>query len=75
MSTRSIRTIARTSGSPRWHWTPAAPLRVILDRLLAWDARVRSRRQLTELDAHLRRDIGLERAEIDREAGKFFWQP
>jgi uncharacterized protein YjiS (DUF1127 family) len=42
--------------------------------LARWLDAARSRQTLEELDDHMLRDIGLTRAEAQREAGKFFWQ-
>ena len=39
-----------------------------------WLQRVRQRRQLQELSDHLLDDVGLLRADIDKEAEKPFWQ-
>ncbi|MFW5679116.1 MAG: DUF1127 domain-containing protein [Pseudomonadota bacterium] len=65
------------------NWTLTIPGRhvSVTDRVLAaigqallWYGRARERRALAELDDHLLRDIGVSRAEADREAGKPFWQ-
>ncbi len=37
--------------------------------------RHRDRQRLTHLDAHLLRDIGLDRQDAQRECAKPFWQP
>lgn len=39
-----------------------------------WSTRARTRRALLELDAHLLRDIGIDRGEAYREARRMFWQ-
>ncbi len=48
------------------------------DRLLAtlynWQVRISDRRQLRKLDERMLVDIGLNRVDIEREAGKPFWQ-
>ena len=48
------------------------------DRLLAqiytWQRRANDRRHLNQLDDRMLVDIGLNRADIDREIGKPFWQ-
>lgn len=46
----------------------------LTDQLLTWSQRARDRRALQTLDAHLLQDIGLSRADVERESGKFFWQ-
>ena len=40
-----------------------------------WRARARGRRLLAQLDEHLLRDIGIDRARVWQETGKWFWQP
>lgn len=42
-------------------------------RVLGWQDRARSRRQLADLDDRLLRDIGLSRADVSRETTKPFW--
>lgn len=42
-------------------------------RLRVWNQRVRSRRQLAEMDERLLRDIGLSTEQALHEAGKPFW--
>ena len=39
-----------------------------------WVVRAEGRRALRRLDLHLLRDIGLTRAQAQREAGKPFWE-
>ncbi len=39
-----------------------------------WDARRKTRRSLRNLDAHLLKDIGLDRLTAQAEATKPFWQ-
>ena len=38
-----------------------------------WDMKYRTRKQLLQLDAHLLRDIGIERSAADTEARRPFW--
>ncbi|HWG79218.1 MAG TPA: DUF1127 domain-containing protein [Stellaceae bacterium] len=40
-----------------------------------WQARIRSRRLLARLDQRMLRDIGIDRARVWQETGKWFWQP
>lgn len=44
------------------------------DLLLTWLERRRERRLLDRVSDHLLKDIGLSRAEVDREARKAFWR-
>lgn len=46
----------------------------LADWLLIWTQRARDRRALQTLDAHLLQDIGLSRADVERESAKYFWQ-
>jgi uncharacterized protein YjiS (DUF1127 family) len=45
------------------------------EALLAGAERARQRRQLGELNDYMLRDIGLTRADVDRETRKPFWRP
>jgi len=47
----------------------------LLARLFDWRERARRRRLLRELDDRMLRDVGLSRADVDRERVKHFWQP
>ena len=49
------------------------PLRV-LDTLAAWRDRASSRRALLTLDQRMLSDIGISRADAEREAGSPFWR-
>jgi uncharacterized protein YjiS (DUF1127 family) len=42
--------------------------------VLSWQERARQRRTLASLDDRLLRDIGIGRADVDRELRKQFWQ-
>lgn len=48
---------------------------MLADVLVVWLERARERRALCRLDDHLLKDIGLSRADIEREGGKPFWRP
>jgi uncharacterized protein YjiS (DUF1127 family) len=41
--------------------------------VLEWQERARQRYRLAELDDRMLKDIGLSRAEVNREVGKPFW--
>jgi uncharacterized protein YjiS (DUF1127 family) len=43
--------------------------------LLTWLERVRQRRHLGQLSDHMLKDIGLSRADVERETAKPFWRP
>jgi uncharacterized protein YjiS (DUF1127 family) len=47
----------------------------LVDGLLAWQERAESRRLLARLDDRLLRDMGVSRADVERECGKPFWRP
>ena len=64
-------------GSQGWIVAPAAdePGAGMAARLRQWLQRSRTRREITELDEHLLRDIGLTRFDAVAESRKLFWQP
>ena len=45
-----------------------------LIRLMRWHETARERRALLALSDHMLKDIGITRAEAEREAGRPFWQ-
>jgi uncharacterized protein YjiS (DUF1127 family) len=45
------------------------------DALLSWQYRAHERTHLMSLDDRMLRDIGLNRADVEHEAGKPFWRP
>jgi len=49
--------------------------RLLFNLVLDWQDRSRERALLATYDDHMLRDIGLSRADVDREARKPFWQP
>lgn len=55
------------------YWLMARGVTHAALRVLAWQDRARSRRQLANLDEYLLRDIGISRADMAREVGKPFW--
>ncbi len=46
----------------------------VLDTLAIWGSRSRERQQLSELSDRMLKDIGLTRAQVAVEVGKYFWQ-
>lgn len=46
----------------------------LLKMILVWQTRINDRRHLSRLDNRLLVDIGIDRADIEREAEKPFWQ-
>jgi uncharacterized protein YjiS (DUF1127 family) len=46
-----------------------------VDKIFLWQERAAQRAQLAGLEDHLLKDIGIGRAEADREAAKPFWRP
>lgn len=71
------------AGAGRRSWIGGARLRRIVAGLPArlaetwrlWRRRVRTRRQLAEMDAHMLKDIGLDANAVWREVDKPFWMP
>lgn len=47
----------------------------VFSTLLEWEERARQRRQLSELDNRMLKDVGLTRADVSRELEKPFWMP
>ena len=54
---------------------PGRLLERAADQLLVWHERARQRHQLASLDAHMLRDLGLARADVEAETAKPFWRP
>lgn len=54
--------------------TRSGLLAVVVDLLLDWQERARSRVLLGRLDDRMLRDIGITRADVDHEAAKPFWR-
>ena len=46
----------------------------LVDQLLTWQDRARERAHLRDLNDHMMKDLGLSRADVDREASKPFWR-
>ena len=49
-------------------------IRQILDLASGWRTHIRDRRRLTEFSDHLLDDIGVNRADIEREPSSSFWR-
>jgi uncharacterized protein YjiS (DUF1127 family) len=61
---------ARTGFGPR----PAGFLATVIDRVVEWQERSRSRVLLGRLDDRMLRDMGVTRADVDLEVTKPFWR-
>jgi uncharacterized protein YjiS (DUF1127 family) len=46
----------------------------LVDQIMLWQERGRSRRCLAALDDRMLRDIGIDRATAEREASRTFWR-
>ena len=55
-----------------WGWERG--LRAAVAKLLVWHRRLRTRRDLRELETHRLGDIGLTERDRRREAAKWFWR-
>ena len=53
----------------------AAWTRRAIELVLGWQEVARQRRALLALDEHLLKDIGITRADAEREASRPFWDP
>jgi len=53
---------------------PSRPRAGILATLRVWTERWRHRVRLRELDDSMLRDVGISRADVEREAAKPFWR-
>jgi uncharacterized protein YjiS (DUF1127 family) len=51
-----------------------AALSRLVESLTAWRARIRSRRLLASFDDRMLRDIGIDRARVERESSSSFWR-
>ena len=73
-------TISQCSGSKRSQFDyslKSAALHMLVwvfETVAIWHERAVQRRQLGELDDRMLRDIGIGRADAERESGKRFWQ-
>jgi uncharacterized protein YjiS (DUF1127 family) len=46
----------------------------LVELALVWLQRIRERRQLDSLGDHMLKDLGISRADVDREVSKPFWR-
>ena len=65
---------ARTGFGRRWRLELADGLIRAMEALLAWQTRAAERSQLAAMDDRLLRDVGLSRADVERERVKPFWR-
>ena len=64
----------RTPVTPALGEALASVLQQAVNRLLDWQERASQRRQLSALEPHLFKDIGVDPADAYREAAKPFWR-
>lgn len=67
-------TVLEDAGTALGAWLRALPGRLLV-ALFDWQQRAAQRRRLLQLDARMLADIGLSRADAEREAMKPFWRP
>jgi uncharacterized protein YjiS (DUF1127 family) len=60
----------RRRGRVAW----SAAIVSLVDQVMLWQERARSRRCLAALDDRMLRDIGIDRATAEREASQSFWR-
>ena len=70
-ATRTATALDRASATLVGH--TFAAVRTITAAMLAWQERVRNRRELAELDDRTLADVGLTRADIDEQVARPFW--
>ena len=58
----------------RTRYGVAEALTRCFDLIISWQDRAKQRRQLMEFDDALLKDIGISRADAEREANKPFWR-
>jgi uncharacterized protein YjiS (DUF1127 family) len=61
---RAVRFRARLDGALVW----------LVERVIAWRERARGRRLLASFDDRMLRDIGIDRARIEKESASSFWR-
>ena len=68
-------TLLRRRSLPRLPWfAPRSLVVELATAVLDWQERLRQRADLRGLDDRMLADLGLSRADIERECGKSFWQ-
>jgi len=67
-------TFMRSSGQSRAAQLRGEAFGEAIDTLTLWKARRRARRQLADLSDQMLQDIGVSRADVEREYGKPFWR-
>ncbi len=70
MATTTVDTVRRSSGPRR----VTSMIRAAFEAVLLWLTLGRERRHLAGLDDRMLRDIGITRADVEREYRKSFWQ-
>ena len=71
---RSFYSVIRYSGSYTIAQSILDGIWGIQNTLSAWSHRIKERRQLAQLDAHLLQDIGLEAWQVRQQVEKPFWR-
>ncbi len=67
-------TFMRSSGQSQAAQLRGEAFGEAIDTLTLWQARRRARRQLADLSDEMLQDIGVSRADVEREYGKPFWR-
>jgi uncharacterized protein YjiS (DUF1127 family) len=67
-------TFMRSSGQSQAAQLRGAAVGEAIDTVTLWQARRRARRQLADLSDEMLQDIGVTRADVEREYGKPFWR-
>jgi uncharacterized protein YjiS (DUF1127 family) len=70
----SYATLAGRAKDAPAHLVFQAWLAHAFEEVLAWQERVRQRRQLQQFSEHMLKDIGLSRADAEAEISKPFWR-
>ena len=65
--------VFRSVDLPPQSWSLSRIVLNAVNRAVAWEAMARSRKSLSQLDAHLLRDIGLDATTAQEQATRPFW--